>query len=802
MNPIKSTAALVGCLFATLLLNVPLRAAAQTIALIPDNVIIVYCPDTFIGCGNGINYGFNNGQSYTISGGATTYAAAVAAAQSAQQRNVELIIATTLNGQGYGRVWTEESGEQFNCGPGRAPCAQVRAEIYYSDYADNKNIPDGENACDKTQPPTVGNPISLGGGQKLQTEAILAELSDSMGQLRLFYGSQIPGGRMFGLGWGSDYSAYLNGSFLLSASKIENGYISSLISIRDNGSGTLFSKTADGTWSSVGTDRRFALAYSSGQFRLWDKVGNLIDTFNGSGELISRQLASGPSLTIQRNVSASPYPWPPVIDATFITGFGRSTNFIFGSNGLASSLVDVMGNTTQFSYQIDGSKMLSSVAFPDGSSRQYFYLPTVGLQNKLTGIQDENQSLFASWTYDTSGRAVTSEHAGSVEKYTIDYISASASSITDPNGNTLGYQLANLGGKPQLTSRTQPAGNGCAASSKALSYDSNGNLASLDDFNGNRACFVSELTRNLETVRVEGLATTLACSAVTGAGSSLPANSRKINTTWHPDWRLVVRRAEPGRLTTKVYNGQPDPLNGGAVASCAPITALLPDGKPIAVLCKQVEQATTDTDGHLGFDAALQPGVPNRIQTWTYNSYGQVLTAKGPRTDVNDTTTYAYYLDTLFTGADPGAVGHTIGDLQALTNAAGKVTTFTKYNKAGQVLEMSDANGVLTTNIYDSRQRLLSSTSAGETTSYTYDAVGQLKTTTLPNGAVITNTYDGAHRLTQVQDAAGNTIVYTLDNLGNRIGEQVKDPGGNVIRSITRSYDALNRLQRVTGAAR
>lgn len=389
-----------------------------------------------------------------------------------------------------------------------------------------------------------------------------------------------------------------------------------------------------------------------------------------------------------------------------------------------------------------------------------------------------------------------------MEKYTIDYISASASSITDPNGNTLGYQLANLGGKPQLTSRTQPAGNGCAASSKALSYDSNGNLASLDDFNGNRACFVSELTRNLETVRVEGLATTLACSAVTGAGSSLPANSRKINTTWHPDWRLVVRRAEPGRLTTKVYNGQPDPLNGGAVASCAPITALLPDGKPIAVLCKQVEQATTDTDGHLGFDAALQPGVPNRIQTWTYNSYGQVLTAKGPRTDVNDTTTYAYYLDTLFTGADPGAVGHTIGDLQALTNAAGKVTTFTKYNKAGQVLEMSDANGVLTTNIYDSRQRLLSSTSAGETTSYTYDAVGQLKTTTLPNGAVITNTYDGAHRLTQVQDAAGNTIVYTLDNLGNRIGEQVKDPGGNVIRSITRSYDALNRLQRVTGAAR
>ena len=327
----------------------------------------------------------------------------------------------------------------------------------------------------------------------------------------------------------------------------------------------------------------------------------------------------------------------------------------------------------------------------------------------------------------------------------------------------------------------------------AQSYDANGNKASEDDFNGTRACYVNELSRNLEATRVEGLANNVACASVNAANASLPAGSRKVSTAWHPDWRMQVQVAEPNKRTTSVYNGQPDPFNANAIASCTPATALLPDGKPIAVLCKQVEQATTDATGGLGFSAALQAGTADRVQSWTYNQYGQVLTAKGARTDVSDTTTYVYYADT--------TAVHTLGDLQSVTNAAGKTTTYTKYNKHGQVLESSDPNGVLTTNTYDLRQRLLGTSVAGETTSFTYDPVGQLKTTTLPNGAVITNTYDDAHRLTQVQDAAGNKIVYTLDNSGNRIGEQVKDASGTLIKNITRSYDALNRLQSVTGAA-
>ncbi|MDP9043322.1 MAG: hypothetical protein M3O01_00795 [Pseudomonadota bacterium] len=273
------------------------------------------------------------------------------------------------------------------------------------------------------------------------------------------------------------------------------------------------------------------------------------------------------------------------------------------------------------------------------------------------------------------------------------------------------------------------------------------------------------------------------------AEATLPAGSRKLTTAWHPDWRLRVRVAEPGRLTTDVYNGQPDPYARDAIAVCAPPTALLPDGKPIAVLCRRVEQATTDVDGHLGLAAAPKNDLAPRGRSWTYDQDGQVLTATDP---LGRSTRHAYHARS---GADA-----TRGDLQSTTNPAGQTTTFDRFNAHGQVEQRTDPNGVMTTLAYDARQRLASRTAAGQTTRYAYNAAGQLTTTTLPNGAAITNTYDPAQRLVQVEDAVGNKLTYTLDAAGNRIGEQLQDSGGTPLRTIKRSFDALNRLQSVTGA--
>ncbi|MFT3820162.1 MAG: RHS repeat protein [Rubrivivax sp.] len=500
--------------------------------------------------------------------------------------------------------------------------------------------------------------------------------------------------------------------------------------------------------------------------------------------------------------------------------FGRSVGFEYqvpagGSptiDGRIAKIVDPSGQPVQVAYVGSG---LASLRWQDLALRQFNYDHPLHPW-ALTGVVDENGNGFSTFGYDSAGRAISTERAGGVDRFSVTYAQPPAVATVDvydevadvvlrtrswqsptgvllslPTGAAGAMTASGLHGAPHLTGQLQSAGSGCAASSSAIAYDANANVASSDDFNDNRSCYAHDLARNLETTRVEGLSTSAVCSAVTGQGVSLPTGSRKTSTQWHPDWRLESRKAEPGRITTSIHNGQPDPFNGNAIASCAPASALLPDGKPIAVLCKQVEQATMDANGALGFVAVLDASTAPRVQSWTYNEFGQMLTHDGPRTDVSDVTTYTYYSTT--------TADHTKGDLQSMTNALGKTTQYTKYNPHGQLLQSVDPNGVVTVNTYDLRQRLLSTTAGGLSTSFIYDPAGQLTRVTQPDGSYVGYEYDAAHRQTALFDSLGNRIEYTLDNAGNRTAERIKDPTGVLRRQRAWSIDALGRVQQATG---
>jgi len=69
-----------------------------------------------------------------------------------------------------------------------------------------------------------------------------------------------------------------------------------------------------------------------------------------------------------------------------------------------------------------------------------------------------------------------------------------------------------------------------------------------------------------------------------------------------------------------------------------------------------------------------------------------------------------------------------LGDLQTAIKVTGS-----QDNNHGQLLQSSDANGVVTSNTYDLRQRLLSTMVDGKTSSCSYDPVGQLKKVTQPD---------------------------------------------------------------------
>jgi YD repeat-containing protein len=476
--------------------------------------------------------------------------------------------------------------------------------------------------------------------------------------------------------------------------------------------------------------------------------------------------------------------------------FGHALTVSMGTNGV-SSITDPAGNSISYSYT-DINK-LNTITYQDSSVKSYVWdestlsTGSAAPTDMLTGIVDESTTRFASFGY-SNGKAVSTQYSGGANQFSISdprnpYYGTGNITETDPLGTSRIDNYALVNGFPRLSQITQPDSSGSGTTTSTISYDSVGNPASRQDFNGNLTCYKYDSTRNLETIRVEGFASGASCP---GNLSTYTASAprRKITTQYHPTWNLPSGRAEPNRITTWVYNGQPDPTAGGATASCVPSGTTLADGSAPAVVCKRILQTTTDTTGSQGFSATTT-GSP-RIWTYTYNAYGQVLTAQGPRTDVTSTTTYAYYSCT---------TGTQCGELHTVTDPVGNVTTYNTYNAHGQPLTITDPNGVVTTLTYDTRQRLTSRQVGSETTGFTYWPTGLLKKVTLPDSSYVQYSYDNAHRLSQIADGAGNSIQYTLDAMGNRTAEKSYDPSSTLHRTHTRVFSSLNNLYQDINAA-
>jgi YD repeat-containing protein len=473
-----------------------------------------------------------------------------------------------------------------------------------------------------------------------------------------------------------------------------------------------------------------------------------IETYNADGYLISSTALNRQTTTFAYSDATTPANVAPraglllqVTDA-----FGAALSFSYDTQGRLAQMSDPAGGI--YAYVYDAENRLQSVTYPGGKHIEYLYnetgMASPQMPTALTGIIDENGSRYATFTYK-GYEAVTTEHAGGVNKYSLSSEYSTQTSVTDPLGTIHYYNFSDtLFGIKRYTGEQQPRPTGSGSVTKSITYDANANVASVTDFNGSKTTYTWNLTRNLETSRIDGAGTTAA---------------RTISTEWHPTLELRTRIAEPKRLTVYTYDE-----NGN--------------------LLSQTVRATTDVNGTTGFNATLT-GTP---QTWTYtyNAQGQRLTAKGPRNDINDTTRYTYDM---------------AGNLTSITNGAGHITTLSDYDPHGHVGKITAANGLETTFSYTPRGWLSSSNVGGETTSYTYDGVGQLTGVTLPDNSTVSYTYDPAHRLTAISDSAGNSIAYTLDNMGNRTGEQVKDATGALARQISRAYDPLNKLKTVTGAA-
>ncbi|PTN12731.1 RHS repeat-associated core domain-containing protein [Nitrosomonas aestuarii] len=492
-----------------------------------------------------------------------------------------------------------------------------------------------------------------------------------------------------------------------------------------------------------------------------DRFKDSAEYYDATGKLISVADRRGLTHTLTYNKNGN---LESVTDV-----FGQQLQFMHDDHGNFASLIDPSGNIYQFSYEASGS--LASVTYPDGKTRSYHYNETAytsgaNLPHALTGITDENGVRYATYTYDTAGRAIVTEHAGGADRYQLSYNpDGNSTLVTDPLGSQYTHQFQTILGVAKSIGQSQPGGSGCSAASSAINYDINGNVASRTDFNGNKTCYAHDLNHNLEIARVEGLFSGSACpDDLVNYSPEANSSERKMLTDWHLDFRLPVRVTEVNRETTINY----------------------------------------DTYGNVT-QLSIHDTGSNETRTWnTRYTYHSTVTGvivqriiDGPRTDVNDITTVNYYAPDA--ACDGGHFGCR-GQVMRITNALGHATNITRYNAHGQPAQIVDANNLTTTLTYDARQRLVSRVTGTETTAYQYDNVGQLIQLTRPDGSAIHFTYDTAHRLTEIADSLGNAIRYTLDAAGNRAKEEIFDAVNALVQTRQHEFDALSRLWRMVGA--
>ena len=569
------------------------------------------------------------------------------------------------------------------------------------------------------------NPIDGANGNKFQSERDYTGAGPFPLVFERYYNSRFDANRTLGRRWQHSYDRRIAVADSTAYALRPDGR-----ALRFDWSGSTWTADADVV------ERLTRLQDDSGDPAGWRFVGSddSVELFDRSGRLTSITLRGGLSQGLTYDAVGR-------LESVEEVPFGRRLQFAYDASGRLISLTDPGDGVTLFDYDTGGR--LATVTYPDGTPddhsdnpRRHYLYEDARFPQALTGLIDENGIRFASWAYDAAGRALSSEHAGGVDHFSITYDAHGNSTVTDPLGTARTYAYETLLGIPRATGVSRPCSGGCGAESAFTAYDASGNVASTTDFNGIASSHVHDLVRNLELSRVEAVGT---------------AEQRSTTTQWHSDFRVPTRITEAGQTISLGY----------------------------------------DAAGRL-ISTAVTAGSTTRKWRFAYNSTGQLARADGPRTSVQDVTRFYYYAPDV-TCPNGHATGCR-GQIASVRNAKGHLTKFSHYDAHGRLGRLSDPNGLFTHFAYDARGRLKRTTVNGGVTNYAYDKVGSLLRVTSPTGTFVELKYDTAGRLTGISDRAGNRAEYALDAAGHRLREDFYDVGNNKVRERRWVYDALSRI--------
>ncbi|WP_239985258.1 DUF6531 domain-containing protein [Pseudomonas syringae] len=203
------------------------------------------------------------------------------------------------------------------------------------------------------------------------------------------------------------------------------------------------------------------------------------------------------------------------------------------------TLVETEGIKFQYSYNNQRLTKVTRNKSGESTSRSYHYedIRNPGL---LTGITDERGVRFATWSYDNSGKAVSSQHSGGAGLTQIAYNADGSSSVTNELGKTTVYRYQQIDGVKRIIAIDGEPSPNCPASNSTYTYNDRGLVLTKTDAKGLVTTYDYN-DRGFEISRTEATGTTLA---------------RTTTTEWDPDRFLPIKVIEPNRITLYSYDNQ------------------------------------------------------------------------------------------------------------------------------------------------------------------------------------------------------------------------------------------------------
>jgi RHS repeat-associated protein len=371
--------------------------------------------------------------------------------------------------------------------------------------------------------------------------------------------------------------------------------------------------------------------------------------------------------------------------------------------------------------------------------------------------------------------------------------------IKYPNGTV--EQFTNFAGCPyffmspiyQMTERVDRNGN-----TTTLAYDASGRLSTVTDPYGRILTFAYDANNRIQTITDPlGRVTQFAYS---------PFGAAPLRITDPLGYAVQYEYDSQYRVTTKIHKN-------GDVFLCTYGDGVLsaeylnPNGTPtflgsvannnnwalnVALLAEQLKTA------YLPSSVIRLDALSNSwVYTYDQNAYPVSIVPPGQ----TNGRLLAYDPATLRPSADTDANGNTtyrqydaMGNLLAVTDCLGQVTSYTYETNFNRVTSITDPNNFLTTNLYDvDGNWIMEIDPMGFTREWTYDYHGNVLTETDKNGNITRHFYDEFGNCTNTTDALGNVTSFTYDAVGNLLSSTDAN-----LHTTTNAYDALDRVISVT----